>query len=85
MSLDQSTDLLREDLAGLGGQVGEIYERIQWNYFPYADSEAIRQGYYSKLKALQGQNNTWYVGGLMNFETVEGTAAFAKKLVDGNF
>lgn len=85
MSIDESTAMLRQDLADLGGQVGEIYQRIQWNYFPYADSQSLRNGFYSKLKTLQGQNNTWYVGGVMNFETVESTAAFAKNLVNRNF
>jgi hypothetical protein len=85
MSLDESTDLLRQDLADLGGQVGEIYQRVQWNYFPYADSQALHNGFYRKLKALQGVKNTWYVGGLLNFETVESTAAYAKKLVNTSF
>jgi hypothetical protein len=26
---------------------------------------------------LQGRQHTWFVGGLMNFESVEATAAFA--------
>jgi hypothetical protein len=85
MSLEETTELLREDLALLGGEVGEIYQRVQWNYFPYADSAALRDGFYRKLKALQGQNNTWYVGGLLNFETVESTAAYARKLVNTSF
>jgi hypothetical protein len=85
MSLDESTERLREDIGLLGGEVGEIYQRIQWNYFPYADSAALRDGFYRKLKELQGQNNTWYVGGLLNFETVESTAAYARKLVNTSF
>ncbi len=85
MSLDESTQWLRQDLAALGGDVGAIYQRIQWNYFPHASSDSLRQGFYSKVKRLQGQKNTWYVGGVMNFETVVSTAAFAKKLVETEF
>jgi hypothetical protein len=85
MPLDDVTDILRQDVADLGGRSGEIYQRIEWNYFPYVSSESLRQGFYQKLAALQGQKSTWYVGGLMNFETVEHTAAFAKQLVEQEF
>ena len=52
-----------------------------WNYFPHVSSEQINQGFYNKLEALQGTNNTYYAGGLLNFELVENSFAYSKAIV----
>ena len=38
----------------------------EWPYFQHYRVEEIRAGYYDRLDALQGQNRTYYVGGLPN-------------------
>jgi hypothetical protein len=76
---------LREDVTDLGGQWGGIIEQVQWTYFPHVKTQGLRAGFYPRLAKLQGVRNTFFVGGVLNFETVESTAAFAKHLIEKNF
>ena len=75
----ESTEILRTDLAALGGRLINVRRSQVWDYLPHAESEALSRGFYDQLSALQGQQHTWFVGGLMNFESVEATAAFARQ------
>jgi len=50
-------------------------------YFPHFDSQSLLSGSYQRLGALQGRSNTFYAGGLFNFETVHDTSRFAQYLV----
>jgi hypothetical protein len=45
----------------------------------------LRAGFYKRLDKLQGQMGTYYIGAVMNFETIENTIDFAKKLVMKHF
>ena len=45
----------------------------------------MRDGYYERLEALQGQRDTYYVGAIMNFELVESCIAYSKHLVRRHF
>lgn len=76
---------LSEDLAYIGGSLRNIILEQAWNYFPYVDEDALNDGFYERLTDLQGDLGTYYVGGIMNFETVEATARFAKHLVETRF
>ncbi|MBF0314805.1 MAG: FAD-dependent oxidoreductase [Oligoflexia bacterium] len=71
------------------------------NYFPHVKTEALQgnfandpaasvvappeQDFYQRLNSLQGKNGTYYVGGLMNFESAEHSADFATKLMKHHF
>ena len=79
--LEDSIAILREDVAKLGGRLTEVKRSVVWNYLPHVTGEALQNGFYTKVNSLQGQQNTWFIGGLMNFESVEGTAAYALQLV----
>ena len=62
----------------------EVKEHIhtqKWDYFPHVGSEAIEQGFYFKLEALQGHNSTYYTGSYLSFETVELAVSYSKALV----
>jgi len=59
----------------------EIIETKDWVYFPHVGMDALRDGFYEKLEALQGKNNTYYTGGLLNFELVENVMAYSRDLV----
>ena len=85
MSSDIADQLLSRDVAALGGKVTRFKSAYEWSYFPHVKAKALSEGFYEKLKALQGKRATYYVGGLMNFETVESTASFAKYLVETMF
>lgn len=84
VSAEEAEKRLDADLDSLSGgdkTTRALVRKEAWNYFPHVSSEALRAGFYERMRALQGQNGTYYVGGIMNLETVEGTTAFAKDLV----
>ena len=76
---------LREDLGRMGGRMGEVHTQVRWDYFPHFGSEDIASGIYERLEGLQGQNHTFYVGSLLNFELVESNVAYATALVERHF
>lgn len=46
----------------------------------------MKDGFYNKLESeLQGQRNTFYVGGLMAFELTERNSSYAMTLVCRHF
>ncbi|MCG6136918.1 MAG: hypothetical protein MET45_20155 [Nostoc sp. LLA-1] len=63
----------------------KYYTYDQWPYFPHVSSEAMQAGFYDRLEALQGQRQTFYVGGLLNFELVETIVEYSQHLVKKNF
>jgi acyl-CoA synthetase (AMP-forming)/AMP-acid ligase II/surfactin synthase thioesterase subunit/acyl carrier protein len=76
---------LREDLGRMGGRMGRVHTQVRWDYFPHFTSQDIADGIYDRLEALQGQNHTYYVGSLLNFELVEANVAYATALVERHF
>ncbi len=70
----------------LGGELPpDYFSYDDWPYFPHVTSEAITNGFYDHLEAIQGQRNTFYVGGLLNFELVETIVEYTKALVQAKF
>jgi hypothetical protein len=59
------------------------YDR--WPYFQHVDVAAFREGWYTRLEALQGEEHTYYVGGATNFELIEPIAEYARHLVATHF
>lgn len=46
----------------------------------------MKDGFYNKLESeLQGQRNTYYVGGLMAFELTERNSSYAMALICKHF
>jgi hypothetical protein len=78
---DELIEILKNDVEKLGGRFDEVITQKNWRYFPRVDTEALRAGFYERLDELQGQRGTYYIGAIMNFETLENTVDFAKKLV----
>ncbi len=76
---------LREDVARMGGTLGEVHAQLRWDYLPHFGAQDIADGIYDRLEALQGQNHTFYVGSLLNFELVECNVAYATALVERHF
>lgn len=85
MSLEQATDLMHQDVRRLGGSIRSVVTQRHWNYFPHVSTQSLDRGFYDRVEHLQGQHNTYYVGGLLNFESVEHTSRFAKNLVGRYF
>ena len=74
-----------DDFRRLGGELEEVVLSRRWRYFPHVASEAMAEGYYDELEALQGTRRTYYAGELMSFSTVELCARYSRDLVDRFF
>eukprot|EP00204_Picochlorum_oklahomense_P000642 CAMPEP_0118801244 /NCGR_PEP_ID=MMETSP1161-20130426/2863_1 /TAXON_ID=249345 /ORGANISM="Picochlorum oklahomensis, Strain CCMP2329" /LENGTH=478 /DNA_ID=CAMNT_0006729147 /DNA_START=122 /DNA_END=1558 /DNA_ORIENTATION=+ len=83
--LEQLNDLLKQDFAGAGLSLIDTVKQFSWNYFPHVGKESLKEGFYPRINALQGVRNTFYLGGVLGFETVEGTSAFANMLIMRQF
>ena len=84
-SADDAATLLQQNIESLGGTFSKVIVQQPWNYFPFVSTQALQQGFYPKLEALQGTRGTYYIGGLMNYETVEQTTDYARDLVQRFF
>ena len=83
---DQVLESALAQVERLGGKVSEVVEQIHWPYyFPHVSPEAMLAGYYDRLEALQGDRDTFYANGLMNFGDVEHTVEYSRDLVDRHF
>ena len=80
---------VRELVARMKGHIDETnadwhtYDR--WPYFQHVTPEEFKSGFYSKLEQLQGDQNTYYVGGATNFELIEPILQYSKHLVATHF
>ncbi|KAI3449916.1 hypothetical protein Pfo_006581 [Paulownia fortunei] len=70
----------------MGGEVERIVLQRRFKYFPHVESQDIKDGFYDKVETkLQGQQNTYYIGGLMAFELTERNSSYAMALVRRHF
>ncbi|KAI3791351.1 hypothetical protein L2E82_05117 [Cichorium intybus] len=70
----------------IGGKVEKVILQRRFKYFPHVNSQEMKDGFYEKLEhQLQGQNNTFYIGGLMAFELTERNSSYAFSLVMKHF
>lgn len=76
---------LKDDITRMGGTLKKIHFIKKWDYFPHFNKENLASAYYEKLEKLQGKRNTYFVGGLLNFELIEPSLAYAKNIVDKFF
>jgi predicted NAD/FAD-dependent oxidoreductase len=79
------TAQLGQTIGKLGGSLLAVEQHIAWRYFPHVGPELMATGYFDRLEALQGERNTYFVGGLLSFETVEDVVAYSKRLVERFF
>ena len=62
----------------------------RWTYFQHVQTDDMlgsdgKPGWYTRLEKLQGQQNTFYVGGATNFELIEPIGMYTKRLVERFF
>lgn len=69
----------------LGGTIESVHRQEHWKYFPHVSPEEMKNGFFDKLESLQGKNNTYYCGEILNFSTVELSAEYAADLVERFF
>lgn len=87
----KTQDTVKEDIAKLGippmkedGKDKIIYE-FQAYYFPHVFSEDYANGWYEKVEAMQGENNTFYAGEIMSFGDMDETIEYSRDLVERFF
>lgn len=68
-----------------GIDIGSYFTFSEFPYFPHVSSTDMQEGFYDDFDRIQGANNTFYVGGLMNFELVETIMNYSKHLVRQHF
>jgi hypothetical protein len=56
-----------------------------WLYFKHVSVEDLRNGYFDDWETLQGASRTFYVGGLFDFDYVEGIVRYSRQLVETHF
>ncbi|XP_047319723.1 uncharacterized protein LOC124923793 [Impatiens glandulifera] len=79
-------ELAKNAAKRMGGEVEEVILQRRFKYFPHVSSQDMKEGFYDKLEQqLQGQNNTYYVGGLMAFELTERNSSYSMALVCKHF
>ncbi len=83
---------LKEQVAGyvqaLGGRIRfevDWHSYDVWHYFRHVDPADFLDGFYDQLESIQGKNRTYYVGGLFDFDFIEGIVQYSKDLVEKNF
>ncbi|MCG6907892.1 MAG: FAD-dependent oxidoreductase [Desulfobacteraceae bacterium] len=83
---------LKEQIAkyvqALGGRIryeDDWHSYDVWHYFRHVDPEDFRDGYYDRWESIQGKNRTYFVGGLFDFDYIEGIVQYSKDLVERNF
>jgi len=63
--------------------VEDFREFKQHDYFPHVDAKDF--GFYDEVYAIQGEKNTFWLGGLFNIEMTEKTVEFSYHIVDEFF
>ncbi|PHU29478.1 hypothetical protein BC332_01571 [Capsicum chinense] len=70
----------------IGGEIEMVVLQRRFKYFPHVNSQDMKDGFYDKIEnQLQGQKNTYYVGGLMAFELTERNSSYSMALVSKHF
>nr|WP_072514726.1 FAD-dependent oxidoreductase [Ndongobacter massiliensis] len=70
-----------DDMAKSGLPVEKIERIDDWYYFPHVNSEDYAAGWYDKVEAMQGKDNTYYAGEVMAYGDMEETVEYSRDLV----
>ncbi|KAK9157049.1 hypothetical protein Scep_003623 [Stephania cephalantha] len=75
-----------EVVKNMGAKVEKVVLQRRFKYFPHVNGQDMKDGFYEKLELeLQGNQNTYYVGGLMAFELTERNSFYSMALVRKQF
>ena len=82
---DYTIRTMVEDVEKCGFPIKErLYEQETY-YCPHVGCEDYANGWYDKLEAIQGKDNTYYAGEIMSFGDMEDTCASSKDLIERFF
>jgi hypothetical protein len=75
-------------VTALGGHIDEQddwHSYDAWLYFKHVAAEQFREGYFDRWEQAQGKNRTFFVGGLYDFDYVEGVVRYSRDLIERRF
>lgn len=78
---EECKEKVLKDMEICGMKVKEIEYQNSWYYFPHIFTEDYKNGWYEKVEAMQGKNNTYYAGEIMSFGDMEEVAEYSKSIV----
>ncbi len=81
VSLEKAKENTIADLEKAGYKVEEILELKDYYFLPHVSSASYADGWYDKVEALQGENNTFFASEVMSFTNIEEVAKYSKDLV----
>ena len=82
---DKTIEYMLEDMKLCGFPVKQrLYEQESY-YCPHVSPADYADGWYDRLEAMQGKQNTWYAGEIISFGDMEDTCAASKDLVERFF
>ncbi len=84
MTDEEADTFLYQDVAAIGGKITAVVTSRTWAYFPHVSEDDEGQ-FFERMESFQGLLGSYFVGSLMNFETVEHTARYSVALVDRCF
>lgn len=85
VSYDYTVNTMVKDMELCGFPVEErLYEQETY-YCPHVSPKDYADGWYDKLEAMQGKQNTFYAGEIISFGDMEDTCAASKDLVERFF
>lgn len=85
MSDQQMREAVEQKLSKLGGRQIQLYMMKRWEHCPHVNEEALRAGFYEQLESMQGRDQIYLAGEIMNFPTLEHGIIYAKHLVSRFF
>jgi len=73
-------------ISELEGRLKKIIMSETFMYFPHFSAEdLVNWQPYERLESMQGENSTYFIGSLFNFESTENTAEYAQYLINKHF
>ena len=85
VTYDYTIRTMEKDMALCGFPVKErLYEQESY-YCPHVSPYDYADGWYDKLEAMQGKQNTFYAGEIISFGDMEDTCAASKDIVERFF
>ena len=81
VSYEYTIDTMMNDMELCGFPVKERMYEQETYYCPHVSPEDYANGWYDKLEAMQGKQNTYYAGEIISFGDMEDTCAASKDIV----
>lgn len=82
---EEGNKMVLDDLKIMGNPAKDVVNKWTVYYFPHVFTEDYAAGWYDKVEAMQGKDNTYYAGEVMSFGDMDETAEYSRELVERFF